>query len=262
MEVLYTIVFALLGLAIGSFLNVCIDRLPGGGSILHPPSQCESCHHHLVAADLIPLFSYLWLRGRCRYCQAPIPRRLLWVELASGIILVFLYQYSLYYGLSAPELAVMAFYAYLFLIIFVVDLEWGLILNKVVYPAMMVALLIAAFLPPPWLEDWLFSGVTNAILGGGIGLAIFWLIALISGGGMGWGDVKLATLIGLASGFPLVLMALLMGVILGGIIAAILLLTKKRRFGQTIPFAPPLSLAAVITLLWGSHLLDWYTGLL
>jgi leader peptidase (prepilin peptidase) / N-methyltransferase len=255
MEVLYTILFGLLGLALGSFLNVCIDRLPGGGSILHPTtSQCQSCHRRLMAIDLIPLFSYLWLRGRCRYCQATIPRRLLWVELASGMILALLYHY---YGLS-DQLAVMAFYAYLFLIIFVVDLEWELILNKVVYPGIVVALLIAAFLRPPWLEHWLLS----AAIGGGIGLVAFLLIVLISRGGMGWGDVKLATLIGLASGFPLVLVALIMGALLGGIVAAILLVTKKRRFGQTIPMAPHICVAAMVTLLWGSHILDWYTGLL
>ena len=144
MEALYTIAFAFLGLAIGSFLNVCIDRLPRGGSILSPPSHCEACQHKLAAKDLIPIFSYLGLKGRCRYCQIPIPRRLLWVELGTGAVFAFLYWW---YVVLNPELGiiafgVMAFYACLFLIIFVVDMEHGIILNKVVYPGMAVALLI------------------------------------------------------------------------------------------------------------------------
>ncbi|MCK4387480.1 MAG: prepilin peptidase, partial [Dehalococcoidia bacterium] len=122
-------VFALLGLAVGSFLNVCIDRLPRGESILNPPSHCQACQHHLAAKDLIPLFSYLWLRGRCRYCQATIPKRLLWVELATGAMFAFLYfSYNLKSELDIRWLGVMVFYACIFIIIFVVDLEHGLIL--------------------------------------------------------------------------------------------------------------------------------------
>ncbi len=258
MEAVYTLVFALLGVAVGSFLNVCIDRLPRGRSILNPPSQCESCHHRLAVADLIPLFSYLSLQGHCRYCQAVIPGRIFWVELATGVIFAFLYQC---YGLTS-ELGLLAFYASLFILIFVVDWEQELILNKVVYPSMVAALLIAAFQPQPWLGSWPFSGVANAALGGGIGLVLFLLLVVISRGGMGWGDVKLAALIGLAAGYPLVLVALLIGAILGGVVGVILLATKKRRPGEAIPYGPFLSLAAMVTLLWGSDILNWYKGLL
>ena len=257
-EVVYSLLFALLGVAVGSFLNVCIDRLPRGGSILNPPSQCDSCHHRLAVADLIPLFSYLRLRGRCGYCQATIPRRVFWVELATGVIFALLYQH---YGLTS-ELGFLAFYASLFIIIFVVDLEQQLILNKVAYPAMAAALLIAAFQPQPWLGGWPFSGAANAALGGGIGLGLFLLLVFISRGGMGWGDVKLAALIGLAAGYPLVIVALLIGALLGGVVGAILLATRKRRFGEAIPYGPFLSLAAMVTLLWGSGMLDWYKDLL
>lgn len=258
MEAVYTLAFALLGVAVGSFFNVCIDRLPRGESILNPPSQCESCHHRLAVADLIPLFSYLRLHGRCGYCQALIPRRIFWVELATGVIFAFLYWR---YGLTS-ELGLLAFYASLFIIIFMVDLEHGLILNKVVYPGMVAALLIAAFQPQSWLGDWPFSGAANAALGGGIGLVLFLLLVVISGGGMGWGDVKLAALIGFAAGYPLVLVALLIGAVLGGVMGAILLATRKRRPSEAIPYGPFLSLAVMITLLWGSDILSWYRGLL
>jgi leader peptidase (prepilin peptidase)/N-methyltransferase len=256
-EIVLIILFAVLGLVVGSFLNVCIDRLPQNKSIAFPPSHCEACQHKLSAKDLIPVFSYLRLRGRCRYCQASIPRKLFWVELATGLILALLYWH---YGLSA-ELGVLAFYACLFIIIFVIDLEHGLILNKVVYPGMVVALLLA-LLPGSWLTQWIIAGVANAALGGAIGFVILFLIALVSRGGMGWGDVKLAALIGLATGFPLVFFSLIMGAILGGIVAVSLMIAKKKTRRETIPFGPFLALAAMITLLWGSDILSWYLGLM
>lgn len=253
MEILWGFIFALLGLAVGSFLNVCIDRLPQNESIVNPPSHCPVCQHKLAIKDLIPVFSYLRLRGHCRYCQATIPRRLFWVELATGLTFALL---CWHYGLSV-ELGVMAFYACLFIIISVIDLEHGLILNKVVYPSMVVALLLA-LLPQPWLTQWVVTGVANAALGGVIGFAIFFLIALVSRGGMGWGDVKLAALIGLTTGFPLVFLAIIMGTILGGIVAVALVITKKRKRRDTIPLGPFLALAAMVTLLWGSNILSWY----
>jgi leader peptidase (prepilin peptidase)/N-methyltransferase len=256
-EILLIILFAILGLAVGSFLNVCIDRLPKNESIVLPPSHCEACQHKLAAKDLIPVFSYLRLRGRCRYCQASVPRRLFWVELATAVIFALLYWH---YRLS-PELGVMIFYACLFIIIFVIDLEHGLILNKVVYPGMVVALLLALY-PWPWLNEAMITRVAYAALGGGIGFGIFLLIAIVSRGGMGWGDVKLAALIGLATGFPLVFVAIIIGAILGGIVAVALVIAKRRKRRETIPFGPFLALAAMITLLWGSNILDWYLSLM
>jgi len=256
-EILLIVLFAILGLAIGSFLNVCIDRLPQNKSIVIPPSHCEACQHKLSAKDLIPVFSYLRLRGRCRYCQAAIPRRLFWVELTTALIFALL---CWHYGLSA-ELGIMIFYACLFIIIFVIDLEHGLILNKVVYPGMVVALLLSLY-PWPWLPESIIMRVAYAALGGGIGFAILFLIAIVSRGGMGWGDVKLAALIGLATGFPLVFLAIIMGAILGGIVAVALVIAKKRKRRETIPFGPFLALAAMITLLWGSNILSWYLSLM
>jgi leader peptidase (prepilin peptidase)/N-methyltransferase len=255
-EVFLIIIFAILGLAVGSFLNVCIDRLPSNKSIVFPPSHCEGCQHVLSAKDLIPVFSYLRLRGRCRYCQASVPRRLFWVELATAVIFALLYWH---FQLS-PELGVMIFYACLFIIIFVIDLEQGLILNKVIYPTMVVAFLLALY-PWPWLSDSMVMRVAYAALGGGIGFVIFLLIAIVSRGGMGWGDVKLAALIGLATGFPLVFLAVIMGAILGGIVAVALMIAKKRKRREAIPFGPFLALAAMVTLVWGSNILSWYLNL-
>jgi leader peptidase (prepilin peptidase)/N-methyltransferase len=251
------IIFAILGLAVGSFLNVCIDRLPRNESIINPPSHCSVCQHKLATKDLIPVFSYLALRGRCRYCRASIPQRLFWVELATGVIFALL---CWHYRLS-PELGVIIFYACLFIIIFVIDLEQGLILNKVVYPGMVVALLLALY-PWPWLNESIVMRVAYAALGGAIGFVVFLLIAIASRGGMGWGDVKLAGLVGLATGFPLVFLAIIMGAILGGVVAVALLVAKKRKRRETIPFGPFLALATMVTLLWGTNILSWYLGLM
>lgn len=258
MDIPFSIAFGLLGLMVGSFLNVCIDRLPRGESILHPASHCQACHHRLAARDLVPLFSYLRLRGRCRYCQAAIPGRLPWLELATGALFAFL---CWHFGLTA-ELGAMTFYACLFIVVFAVDLEHGLILNRVLYVGTAAALLFALFLPLPWLAFWRVSGIASAAIGAGIGFVILFLIAVLSRGGMGWGDVKLAALIGLATGFPLVFVALFVAAILGGVVGVALLITKKRGRKQTVPFGPFLSVGTMITLLWGSSILSWYLGLM
>lgn len=268
MEIIWIAVFALLGMAVASFLNVCIDRLPNKESIISPPSHCASCHHRLTLKDLVPVFSYLWLRGRCRYCQAPVPRRLLWVEIGTGVLFAYLYWQ---YGFSV-ELAVTAAYCCLFITLMVIDLEHMIIPNKVVYPSILVALLISVFLPPSkvtylsgaaaLLVDTFLPqpGIIQAVIGGGIGLGVFLLIVLISRGGMGWGDVKMAALIGIVTGY-LIPLALFMAAILGGLVAGILLLLKIKKRKEGIPFAPFLSLAAMVTLLFGNNLLNWYLEL-
>ena len=272
MDSIWIVVSALFGMAVGSFLNVVIDRFPTGVSLLFPPSHCSSCHRRLAIKDLIPVFSYLWLRGRCRYCQASLPKRLLWVESGTAILFAYFYWYYILAlnGLSA-ELAVAAFYCCVFIILMVIDLEHGIIPNKIVYPSMAVALVISIFLPPSkviypdgavalLLSNLPEPGIVQAAIGGGIGLLLFLLIVIISRGGMGWGDVKRAALIGLVTGY-LVFGALLLEVLLGGLVAVLLILLKLRKRKEGIPFAPFLSSGAMITLLFGSNILNWYLGL-
>ena len=249
MEIVLVIMAGLFGMAVGSFLNVCIDRLPADKSIVYPPSRCDACQRRLAIKDLIPVLSYVVLRGRCRYCGSPVPRRLLWVELATGLIFAFTFWF---YGLNW-DFAVVAFYASLFLVLLVIDLEQGLILNKITYPAMAAALVIDVF--------WVRTGIVNSLIGGAIGFAFLLLPVLVYPQGMGWGDVKMAALIGLVTGFPLVLVALLLGVIGGGLVAGLLLLFRIKKRKDAIPFGPFLSLATIATLYWGQTILDWYLGL-
>ena len=244
------LVFALLGLFVGSFLNVCIDRLPRGQSIIHPRSHCAACNRELATLDLIPLFSYLWLRGRCRYCQAHIPIRLPIVEGMTALLFALLLLYCDWkFGLGL-ELGISLIYISLLTVIFIIDLENQLVLDKVVYPGMALALAFSFF--------WPGLGVVNSLIGGAIGLAAMALPFIIYRRGMGMGDVKLGALVGLISGYPLVFVALLLAMISGGLVAAVLLVFKIKKRGDPIPFAPFLATSAMVTLLWGQAIWQWY----
>ena len=251
------VLFSLLGLVVGSFLNVCIDRLPLGKSIISPPSHCDACQQRLTARDLVPLFGYLWLRGRCRYCGARISPRFPAVELATALLFACL---SWYYGLS-PELVMALLYGCLFLLIFVIDLEHGLVLDIIVYPGIALALVFSFFWFKSDMTFWPEIGALSALLGGATGFGLLLIPYLIYREGMGGGDVKLAGLIGLATGFPHIFISLLLAFFAGGLVAIFLLLSRLRRRKEAIPFAPFLAAAAMVTLIWGETIYDWWVGL-
>jgi leader peptidase (prepilin peptidase) / N-methyltransferase len=259
MEIYLTIIFGLLGAAIGSFINVCVDRLPAGQSLNHPPSHCDACQRKLSALDLFPVFSYIVLKGRCRYCGARIPLRVLWVELGCGLLTAFLFWYK---GLTV-EFAVITFYSYIFIVIGLIDLQHKLILNKIVYPSLIIALIISPFFIKTGsayagIAD---HGIINALIGGAVGFVFLLIPALVTRGGMGFGDVKMAALIGLTTGFGEVLVAVLGGIILGGIAAIILLALRIKKRKEAIPFGPFLSIATIVTLIRGTDILTWYLGI-
>ncbi|UCC60467.1 MAG: prepilin peptidase [Dehalococcoidia bacterium] len=248
--------FALLGLSVGSFLNLCIDRLPRGGSIVSPPSHCDNCGRRLRPLELVPVLSYLLLRGRCRYCGAGIPIRVLIVELASGTLYALM---AWHFDLNL-ELAVALIFTSVFLVIFFIDLEHGLILNAVVFPAIAIAF-VFSFFRSGYAEIWPDLGpgfVLSAMLGGAVGFTILLLPYIISRGGMGAGDVKLAGLIGLVNGFPLVLVAMFTGIVAGGAVAISLLLSRVVGRTDAIPFGPFLAVGAVVSIVWGERVVDWY----
>jgi leader peptidase (prepilin peptidase) / N-methyltransferase len=263
-QALLTVFFVLIGLAVGSFLNVCIDRLPSGRSIVTPPSRCDQCQRRLPVAELIPVFSYLWLRGRCRYCGAVLPKRLVVVELVSGVMLGALY---LVFGLEA-EFGVAAFWGCLFIVIFVIDLEQGLVLDKIVFPSLLIALVFAGLVDDlPWLkgigvmEEW--PQIANAGLGAGVGFLLFafllvFALVVLGKEGLGWGDVKLAALIGLICGFPLILLVIVVGALVGLLMALVM---GRLRLSATIPFGSALVVATMIAMVTGQRVLDWLAKL-
>lgn len=233
---------ALLGAAFGSFLNLCIDRLPRGQSLLRPPSRCDSCGTRLRWMDLVPIVSILALRGRCRYCGVSIPWRALIVEVLTTCVFWYL---GSRYGLTRLA-AVLGLYLMVLIVIAFVDLERGIIPNRVVYPATVAAFVLSAFV--------LGGGVGPVLLGGVVGFGIMMALYLASRGGMGAGDVKLATMIGMATGFPLVVPALLIASMIGGLAAGVLMALRLKHRGDAVPFAPMLAGGALCALLWGPEI--------
>ena len=243
-----SVLLFLLGLATGSFLNLCIDRLPKRESIMRPPSHCDVCQHKLRPLDLVPLVSYLYLKGRCRYCGVKIHYRVPLVEAMTGLIFVLLWNQ---YGFSI-ELPLAMLFACLFIVIIVIDLEHRLILNRVVYPAIALAFLVIILTPN--------YRIISAVIGGVTGAGILLLLALIFPGGMGMGDVKLAALIGLLVGFPQVLIALLICFVLGGAVAGGLLLARLKGRKDPVPLAPFLTAGLITTVFYGEEIIRLYSG--
>ena len=236
----------LIGLSCGSFLNVCIHRLPRGESIVFPPSHCPRCGHRLAVRDLVPLFSYLCLKGRCRYCGGGISPRYPLVEALTGALFAALYWKF------GPGLLMLK---YLFLIsvlivLSFIDLEHYLIPDRVIIFALAGGVMINLLT-----RD---LTVLSALIGLAVPSAFLLLLALASRGGMGGGDIKLAAVIGFFLGWPMGLLAVFLGCLLGGAVGAVLLLTRIKGRKDAIPFGPFLSGGAVITIFWGDLVLNWY----
>ena len=248
MDYVLGVLFFLFGLAMGSFLCVCIDRLPGNKSIVRPPSYCEACGHKLSVLDLVPVLGYLVLRGRCRYCRAKIPYTVLLVELATGLLFVLFWYY---YRLS-PEFAFSLIYSCFFVVIFFIDIKHYLVLNKVIYPAIVIALIIAAATQ--------YRDIATPLLGGLMGGVIPFLIALIVPGGMGMGDVKLGVFIGIIVGWPHVFIFWIISVMMGGVFGIGLLLAKKKGRKESIPFAPFMVTGGILTMLYGATIWYYFMG--
>jgi leader peptidase (prepilin peptidase)/N-methyltransferase len=263
MDIVLAFVFVVLGLLVGSFLNVVIDRLPAGLSLAYPPSHCSSCNKRLAVKDLIPVLSYTLLKGRCRYCGERITLRIPLVEAFSAMAFALLFIYLR----LTPALALAIFYFCLLLVIAVIDLEHQLILNWLVYPAAIIAIIISIIgtrlgfaqgMVHVW-EHIVIPRISQAGIGFAIGFGIFLLIAVLSRGGMGIGDVKMAALMGIMLGYPSVLVAIFLAIMAGGIVAIVLLAARKKGRKQGIPFGPFLALGTMLALIWGSSIWGWYT---
>lgn len=237
-----------IGAATGSFVNVVADRLPVGASIVRPASHCPGCQRRLQPLELIPIFSWLALRGRCRTCSRRIPARTLLVEAITGVLFVALFArfevqlYSLLLSLAVAGLVALT----------VIDLEHQRIPNRIVFP--LIGLAAGLSIVHPQHEAW------RLLAGGAIVFALLLALALFLPGGMGMGDVKLGTAIGLLVGYPTVVLVLMMAFITGGASAAALLLTRKLQRKDTIPFAPFLAGAGIVGVLYGEQMVRLWLG--
>ena len=247
---LFYLTIFLLGLLIGSFLNVCIWRLPREESVIRPGSHCPVCSTALRARDLVPLLSWLFLRGKCRYCGAPISIRYPVVELLTGVLFLWC---SVHYG-PTPSLAAALVFTTFQVAISFIDLDHQIILD-----GMLIVLAVCGFGLQLWTG---VLGWVSMLVGAGVGGGLLLLLAVLSRGGMGGGDVKFAAALGFWLGWPGTLLGLFLGFVLGGAISVLLLVTGLRGRKDFIPFGPFIAIGAWIALLYGKQILDWYFGFL
>lgn len=257
---LFLVVFAL-GSAIGSFLNVVVYRLPAGLSLLYPPSRCPHCLHRLGKTENIPVLGWLWLRGRCRHCRAPIAMRYPLVELITGLMFVLVFSW---FGISIQTLGYWTLLSWL-VALAVIDLDTMTLPNSLTTSGLVVGLVF--MIATGWQTTAHLSGVANQLMMGvGSAVLAIWLFDTLTFLGsiafgqtaMGGGDAKLAAMIGAWLGWKYMLLssflACTLGAVIGGGAIALGLLSRK----QPIPFGPFLALGAILTVFWGEAIISTY----
>lgn len=243
---------AILGLLIGSFLNVVVHRVPRKESLVSPGSRCPKCGGVLRWYDNIPVASYAVLGGRCRRCRAPISIRYPLVELITAILFVAHY---VVFGWT-PLLAVRLLFGASLVALFAIDLEHHLLPDVITLPGIAVGLAASAFLPP---------GLTASLIGVLIGGGVLWLIGeayyRYSGEeGMGGGDVKMLAMIGAFLGWKLVLVTLVLSSVAGSVLGLAIIAVKRGGMKYALPFGTFLALGALAASLIGDRIVSWYAG--
>ena len=242
-------VVGVLGLLIGSFLNVCIYRLPRRESIVFPASRCPACGARIRSWDNVPVLAWFWLRGRCRDCGGAISWRYPLIEAVNGAV------YGLIvwrFGLSAEAVVYAAFFSTL-LVVTVIDLDFQIIPDRISLPGIPIAFACALWLGRiTWWES---------MLGAALPAALFLAIVILSRGGMGLGDVKLIAMIGALVGWKLALLTILVGAVAGSVVGVGLMVFQGKGRKTAVPFGPFLSLGAVVSVACGAPLIQWYLGL-
>lgn len=249
MKVLITMWFFLLGSAVGSFLNVVIYRLPTRESIIFPPSHCPSCGHRLLSKDLIPILSYVLLRGKCRYCGTKISPRYILVELISGLYFALVFYF---FGFSFFTFKSLIFFS-LLLPVFFIDLEHMIIPDIISIPGIFIGLILSLF------NGNLKQSIFGSVFYGGVLLFIYVSALLIlKEEGMGQGDIKLGFMIGSFLGFKLSILSLFLSYFIGGLFSIALMGIKRKDLKTAIPFGPFLIFSAFISMFWGEMILNFY----
>lgn len=236
----------LLGLIVGSFLNVVIVRLPEGRSLWGPHSQCPGCGAALAWHDNIPVLSFIALRGRCRSCQMAIAWQYPLVEIATAGLFGLAY---VTYGPTARFVVAVAFLAAL-IAITAIDFRHQIIPDVISLPGILAGIIASLTVKQ---VSW-----SDSIIGMAIGGGLFFVIILATGGGMGGGDMKLGAMLGAFLGWKVTLVSLFVAVLVGGTVAGALLVSGQKGRKDPIPFGPFLALGGAVGLFWGDSLLSWY----
>jgi len=247
LETVAYLTVAAVGLIFGSFTNVLIARIPTGESIVTPPSHCPRCGHRLGVLDLVPVLSWLFLKGKCRYCQEAISIRYPAVELLTAALFMGVF---LRWGISAYTLAGWALTVILVSSAFI-DLDEGIIPDVITIPGVVLGLVVSfvtiGFFPALW----------GALAFGGV----LFLVAVISKGGMGGGDIKLAAVIGAFTGIPGAIITLLLSSFLGAVFGITLMALGKAGRKTPVKFGPFLAVAAYTAYLFSNQIAAWYMGM-
>ena len=245
----------LFGIAVGSFLNVCIYRLPRSISLIRPRSICPSCRAKIAFYDNVPVASYLWLRGRCRHCGTAISLRYPLVELVSGMFAVAVVAR---YGLSWEGLVLYGLIAALLVITFI-DIDHQIIPDVITYPGIAIGFLASLALDHITYKESLFG----IILGGGIlFLTALGYYLLTKREGMGGGDIKLLAMIGAFLGWRAVIFTIFIGSAIGAAVSMVLAFHAGKGRKLAVPFGPFLSLGTLVFLFFGPQIMNWYVQIL
>ena len=258
---------AVFGLIIGSFLNVCIHRLPLRMSLSSPPSRCGACKTPVAWRDNVPVISYLLLAGRCRHCRAGISVVYPFVEFLTMV--VFLVHVWVFWDgradlgwLPVPLHPAVGFtivrliFACAMIVLFFIDLEHQILPNVITLPGIVWGLVASCFFPP-----YIWSALLGALLGGGVLWAIAEIYVRVRGiEGMGMGDVKMLGMIGAFLGAPLMALTLVLASFAGALTGVALLASGRGDLQRKLPFGTFLAAAAVFASLWGQPIVDWYAG--
>ena len=246
MDMMYTIVFGIFGLVLGSFYNVIGLRVPKGESIVNPPSYCISCGKRLTALELIPVLSYLMQGRKCKGCGVKMSPIYCFTEIVTALLFALCY---VKFGFTT-ELVVAFLFVSLLVIINVSDIAYMLIPNKILL-FFLPFLIVARIISP--LEPW-----WDSLLGAVIGFGVLLLIAVISKGGMGGGDIKLFFLLGLVLGTVHTLLTLFLASVFGVIVGNIVLKVRDQGRKTPIPFGPSIAVGALLAYFYGEQLIEWY----
>ena len=243
------------GSAVGSFLNVCIWRLPRGQSIVRPGSRCPRCQTRIALWDNIPLISYLILRGKCRSCGQPISARYPAVEMLTGLSAAALF---IVFGPSVQTAVFFVLICFLIVATFT-DLDRMIIPNRITLPGIILGLLINTLISP--------GDIWKYLLGALVGAASLLLIAFLGEWifkkeSMGGGDLKLAALVGAFLGWQSVLLSLFAAILAGALTGIVLIILGRRERQQYIPFGPFIAIGTMVAIFWGGDIIKAYTGLL
>jgi leader peptidase (prepilin peptidase)/N-methyltransferase len=258
--IVYYIIFFVLGLVVGFLLNVCIYRIPERKPIITPASQCRQCGTTLKLIDLVPVLSYILLRGRCRYCGLRFSARYPLVELLTGIVSVLLFQR---YGLTV-EFVSSAFLMSVLIAVFFIDIDHRIIPDSLVLTSLAGGVLLIVynfFVPVSFYGDRHWWNPLAGILSGA---GVLFLVALIgmaiykNDDAMGMGDVKIFVPIGIFLGWRLSLLALLLSMIAGGLVGLFIIISGRGDRKSTIAFGPFIVIGAFISFMWGWDILKWY----